>query len=238
MSACKRAGYARKMVEQAPPRPAPSLTRAALWRSRLPGSASVAWRCPGPDQICLTFDDGPSLSDTDELLDVLAAGSAIATFFLLAEGAEAHPGRVRAIVDAGHRIALHGDRHESLDDLPVKSVHRRLTDARATIEGIAGTRIEEYRPPYGLVSWRALRAVGALGLRVAMWSHDPRDWDPAAPDELDARIAACLSARAVVLLHDSREGTPNQGARTAASLRRTWHLLEERGLRTITVGDL
>lgn len=63
---------------------------------------------PGEPQkvLYLTFDDGPK-SSTPELLDILQACDAPATFFLVGQGVKNHPEAVRAIYEAGHAIGTH-----------------------------------------------------------------------------------------------------------------------------------
>src|SRR5437762_10836162 len=54
--------------------------------------------------VALTFDDGPSPVSTPQVLEVLEAHGARATFFLLGRCAERHPDLVARIVRGGHAI--------------------------------------------------------------------------------------------------------------------------------------
>ncbi len=55
-------------------------------------------------QLYLTFDDGPTLEGTPELLDVLSEYDVRATFFLVGENAARYPAHVRELVARGHAI--------------------------------------------------------------------------------------------------------------------------------------
>ncbi|HUP18414.1 MAG TPA: polysaccharide deacetylase family protein, partial [Gemmatimonadota bacterium] len=67
----------------------------------------VLWRVPTDEPVvALTIDDGPS-SHTDEILEVLAAHGARATFFLIGERVAERPAAVRRIVEAGGEVANH-----------------------------------------------------------------------------------------------------------------------------------
>src|SRR5690349_16359425 len=66
----------------------------------IPGD--VVWFVDTTDPVfALTFDDGPGASTTPALLEVLATHRAKATFFLVGERVEKHPGLVADIVAAG-----------------------------------------------------------------------------------------------------------------------------------------
>ena len=65
-------------------------------------------------RVALTFDDRPCEARTSALLDVLARYLVLATFFLIGEHAERHPGLVRQIVSAGHAIGNHMFTHQLL----------------------------------------------------------------------------------------------------------------------------
>ncbi|HZD08182.1 MAG TPA: polysaccharide deacetylase family protein, partial [Candidatus Limnocylindrales bacterium] len=57
-----------------------------------------------PQQMALTFDDGPNDPHTMHLLDVLARHNAKATFFLIGKYVRQRPEIARAILAAGHEI--------------------------------------------------------------------------------------------------------------------------------------
>lgn len=61
--------------------------------------------------ICLTFDDGPSLEITNQILDILQEKNVKATFFIVDYNSEKFPIISREIED-GHTIGIHGLSHE------------------------------------------------------------------------------------------------------------------------------
>jgi peptidoglycan/xylan/chitin deacetylase (PgdA/CDA1 family) len=167
-----------------------------------PGAARLLWRLPTREAAAaLTFDDGPHPGATAALLELLRAHGVRASFFVLTNRLDEHGSIVREAAAAGHRIGLHGDRHEKLVRLPSERAARRLSDARRRLEDELQAPVALYRPPHGGVSLSLLRAARRAGLEVALWSHDPRDW---AGEEflLAPRLRRCLRPGAVVLLHD------------------------------------
>ena len=66
----------------------------------------------GDNLIYLTFDDGPTLSDTGELLDVLDLYGVKAAFFVTGEAMAKYPDSAREIVERGHLLGCHSVTHQ------------------------------------------------------------------------------------------------------------------------------
>lgn len=64
-----------------------------------------------PKTMYLTFDDGPSEENTNAILDILKERNIKATFFVVGENVEKHPEIARRIVEEGHTIGIHCNRH-------------------------------------------------------------------------------------------------------------------------------
>src|SRR6185312_6036813 len=76
---------------------------AGMWpQSQIFGRTLIAG--DDPDEIALTFDDGPNDQYTERLLDLLARHNAHATFFVIGRFARERPALVRRIREAGHLI--------------------------------------------------------------------------------------------------------------------------------------
>ncbi|HZP73599.1 MAG TPA: polysaccharide deacetylase family protein [Gaiellaceae bacterium] len=170
--------------------------------------------------VALTFDDGPHAEGTPAVLDVLAQRGATATFFLVGEQVRAHRALAREIADAGHEIALHGDRHTLLLRRRVAELADDLRRATAELEDTTGRTPALYRPPYGVFSAGALALVRSLGLVPLLWSRWGRDWERrATPSKIAARATRGLRPGDVVLLHDSDAySSSGSWSRTAAAL--------------------
>ena len=67
--------------------------------------------------IYLTFDDGPRVTYTKQILDLLDEYDAKATFFELGENATDHPGLTRSVVAQGHALGSHTWNHKDLRNL-------------------------------------------------------------------------------------------------------------------------
>lgn len=154
--------------------------------------------------VALTFDDGPHAQGTPAVLEELARGGATATFFLVGEQVDAHPALARAIVEAGHEVAVHGYRHTLLLRRRMRELAADLDRAVASIESATGVAPTLYRPPYGIFGAGALAHVRARGWRPLLWSRWGRDWERrATPESIARRATRSLGPGDVVLLHDS-----------------------------------
>jgi peptidoglycan/xylan/chitin deacetylase (PgdA/CDA1 family) len=172
------------------------------------------------EEVALTFDDGPHPEGTPAVLEILAAAHARATFFLVGEQVRAAPALAREIVEAGHEVALHGDRHTLLLRRRTSSVAGDLDRAAAAIEDATGRSPSLYRPPYGVFSSGALALVRTRGWTPLLWSAWGRDWERrATPAAIARRVTRRLQPGDVVLLHDSdRYSSAGSWERTAAAL--------------------
>lgn len=202
------------------------------------GSAlGVELRQEGVDGVALTFDDGPHSQGTPIMLELLREAGATATFFLAGEQVVKRPSLAAEIVAAGHRVELHCHRHRNLLRL---SVGQFLDDAergRAAIEEASGQAIADYRPPYGIFSGPALRAVRRRGWRPVLWSRWGKDWRRNATAESIARRSSTGNrAGDIVLLHDADYySARGSWVRTAAALPLILAELDSRGLKTTSL---
>lgn len=152
--------------------------------------------------VALTFDDGPDPRGTPRILETLAKHDARATFFVLGRQVRAHPELARAIVDAGHEIALHGHDHAVSRGFWRPALTEDLRRAAEAVEEVCGVRPRLYRPPAGIVVPSLLDAAGARGLQVVGWSIRPRDGLGVPAAEVEDRVLRAVAPGDVVLLHD------------------------------------
>jgi len=204
---------------------------AGQWRA-LRAPLGVEDQTSSGEGYALTFDDGPHAQGTPAVLEILAREQVPATFFLVGEQVRRNPQLAREIVDAGHEIALHCDRHRNLLRLAPWQVRDDIARALDTIETTTGRSPRLYRPPYGVLNAAALRIARARGWRTMLWSDWGRDWEArATPESIAARLTDRASAGAVLLLHDADDySAPGSWRRTAAALPSVLQTLRERDL--------
>lgn len=80
------------------------------------------------------------------LLDLLDEEAVTATCFVTGETARRHPGAVRAIVDRGHQLGCHGDRHRVFTSLDIDEARGDLAAATLTLRRFG--RVVSFRAPH------------------------------------------------------------------------------------------
>lgn len=163
---------------------------ATLWpTSQVFGRTLTAPR--RPNELALTFDDGPNPAWTPRLLDILAERSVHATFFMIGRFAQAKPELVRQIAVAGHLIGNHSWNHPNLARTAAGQVRDELQRTSDILQQITGNSIRFFRPPYGSRRPAVLRIARELGLVPVTWNAMTNDWAEPSAD----RIAASLIAK-------------------------------------------
>ncbi len=175
----------------------------------------------GPENargIALTFDDGPDPATTPRVLQLLKDANATATFFLIGRKAERHPSLVRAIVEAGHGIGVHGYTHDRLFALRgPATIQNDLKRAVSAIRSTSGSRPTLFRAPIGHISPAIGHALRELGLQAVGWSVRGYDGRAKAdPDGVAKRVTRRLRDGAIILLHDAAENADFVPASLAA----------------------
>lgn len=192
------------------PGPRPPLTFGGLlrWGRPLLLPLSSVARADTTDRVvALTYDDGPEVPHTDELVAELAVRDVRATFFMLAEAAERHPELVRDMLRAGHEVGLHGVDHARLTDRPAWRAAQAIRDGKRRLEAVAQRPVTMYRPTYGAHGIAQLAAARSLGMDVVLWTAWARDWVDDTADVVARRALTSRHPGAVLLLHDATNDT-------------------------------
>ncbi len=187
---------------------------------------------PGPlapqGEVALTFDDGPS-AFTAQVLAVLAARGAVATFFMVGRAAERNPDLVRAIAAAGDAVGGHTWDHVRLPSLTQEEFAAQVDRTDDLLASLTGRAVRCLRPPYGRYDSVVLARLRSRGLAPVMWDVDPRDWTAPGIDAIVARVAAGLHPGAVIELHDGG----GDRSQTVAALPVILDLIAARGYRAV-----
>lgn len=192
---------------------------------------------PHTSNIALTFDDGPDLKYTSQVLDVLRDYQVPATFFLIGNRAERFPGVVERIMAEGHVIGNHSWSHPDL---------RRVSDARLVteiqrtedvIEQITGRKTALIRAPYGLITAPVLEKMKEMNYKVIHWSADSKDWRDQDPEKILINTLPDVTGGGILLFH-SAGGEGQSMATTVEVLPEVIETLSMMGYSFVTVDEL
>lgn len=180
--------------------------------------------------VALTFDDGPHPTYTAEILDILEAKKAPATFCMIGTMVQAHPELAKRAAEEGHQLCNHTlDHVEGLEGEPRATVEAQMDGGRDAIIDATGEAPAFYRPPGGSLGPVIYEEAAAHDEAVLYWAVDPRDWKKPTADELVLSVVSQLEPGAIILLHDGG-GTRDA---TVAALPRIIDEIRSRGY-TIT----
>ena len=185
--------------------------------------------------IALTIDDAPS-EHTKEILQVLEANNATATFFVIGSQVPGFESTLEDIVRAGHELgnhAMHDEPSRSLSDT-------MLVEQIQTVEGLLSATYASvkrpfppkyFRPGSGFFSTKMRGTLQRLGYRLVLgdiYPHDPQIpyWRVNAQ-----HVMSMAHAGGIVICHDRREWT-------APMLRKVLPQLRQRGYRIVSVSQL
>ena len=175
-------------------------------QSQLFGNTLIASH--DPNEIALTYDDGPNDIVTERLLDVLAQHNVHATFFLIGKFARQRPQIVRAIAASGHLIGNHTMTHPWLAWQSSARIRQELAGCNAILEDILGTPIHYFRAPHGARRPVVLRIARSLGLTPVQWNIIPGDWLPIGAEVIASRTVRGIARNrrhnraSNIVLHD------------------------------------
>lgn len=190
------------------------LAALGMWpRSRLlgPNLTRLPDAARARGEIAITFDDGPDPEVTPQVLDLLEARGARATFFCIAELAAHHPQLCREIVARGHGLENHSQRHShGFAFNGLGGFRRDLAAAQATIVEASGRQPRFFRTPAGLRNPLLDPVLHELGLRLVSWTRRGFDTRCDNPTLVAALLTQGIAAGDILLLHDGNS------ARTAA----------------------
>ncbi|MDZ7573104.1 MAG: glycosyltransferase [Pseudotabrizicola sp.] len=194
-------------------------------------------------QVALTFDDGPSLDATTEILDALKAADAPAAFFVVGNAVLKYPELVRRMVQEGHLVGTHTFTHPKLGEIEPWRMQVELSATNRLVAGITGHDMRVFRPPYvrgdGPFDGREARVFGTVAERgyiVAGSDIAPPDWDGISAEQIVDRVIGDLDLGYgnVIVLHDGR----SKGMNTAEAIGPLVKALRDRGYQIVPLAEI
>ena len=163
-----------------------------------------------PQEVVLTFDDGPWPGNTPAVLQALAAHCTKATFFPIGKHAIWHPGILKQVAAQGHTIGSHTWSHANL-------AKKSLDEAKEEIErGVSAVRVALGAPGAPYFRFPALKHppaiveyLGERNIGIFSTDLDSFDFKRRKPGQLVKGVLAKLDklGKGIVLMHDFQSAT-------------------------------
>src|SRR5580704_922220 len=168
--------------------------------------------------VYLTFDDGLNPIWTPEILSILEATGAHASFFVIGENAKAWPALVQREMRDGDTIGDHTWSHPNLTQLSSGAVFGELARDEHLIGVLTGKAPSLWRPPYEDFNRSVIAVASGLGMRMQLWSVSTGDWQLPGTQVIVIRVMAALHNAMVVLFHDGGGYTRSETVAAVAIL--------------------
>lgn len=185
---------------------------------------------PSRPIVALTFDDGPS-EFTERIINTLLENDARATFCVVGKNIELYPDALKRAVAGGNEIACHTWSHPNLINLSAANVRSQIERTNNAVKELTGYEVKMLRPPYGKHN-KTVRSICAdLGLVIARWELDTRDWSSRNANKVYNAIAKNTQNGYIILCHDLYETT-------AEAMERAIPELIRQGFQLVTLSEL
>lgn len=196
----------------------------------------VLFEVPTKDKVvALTIDDAPS-EHTPEILEILKANKATATFFVIGSQIQGRETVLQDLVCNRNELGNHAMEDEpsrSLSDIALRdqihAVQSRIHDIYTAADNEPPRKY--FRPGSGFFSSRMRKAVQELGFRLVLggvYPHDPQIpfW------RVNAKhILSMIRPGAIIICHDRRSWT-------APMLRKVIPAIKRQGYNIVSVTEL
>jgi peptidoglycan/xylan/chitin deacetylase (PgdA/CDA1 family) len=141
---------------------------------------------------------------------------------------------LRRAVAEGHELGNHSWSHPNLTDRPQLAT-REMRRTNVVIEEVTGALPRWFRPPFGRGADSLVAPAGEMGLEIALWDVDARDWGERDPEAIVERVLQGAEAGSVVVMHDQAD---DSAGATLAAIREIAPVLKDEGLEMVTLARL
>jgi cellulose synthase/poly-beta-1,6-N-acetylglucosamine synthase-like glycosyltransferase/peptidoglycan/xylan/chitin deacetylase (PgdA/CDA1 family)/spore germination protein YaaH len=205
-----------------------------------------------PNQIALSFDDGPDPKWTPKILDILKQKHATGTFMMIGAEAQENIGLMRRVVREGNEIGNHTYTHPDISEISARQLELEIKLTERLFASKLGVQPLYFRPPYDIDEEPDTNDQAAPVVRIQQDGFtiignkiDTNDWDERArktPAEIAQAVLEKLDEMktkpqfrgSIILLHD---GGGDRSA-TVAALPILIDALRARGYSIVPVSAL
>ena len=183
---------------------------------------------PNKPMVALTYDDGPSPTATNAILDVLEKYNAVATFYDVGYRVAQYPDVVKREAALGCEVGSHSYDHKDFKKLSASQIQADVKQVNAAFAK-AGVKPTSFRPPYGNTN---ATVQANVPLPIVTWSVDTLDWKTRNVDSIlkEVKAAGNLDGK-VILMHGIYDTTAQATAKLVP-------MLQEQGYQLVTVSEL
>jgi peptidoglycan-N-acetylglucosamine deacetylase len=188
---------------------------------------------PKQKVVALTFDDGPYLQWTEQILDILKKEKIKATFFVIGNNLKAYPQIAKKVVAEGHAIGNH-TWHHWYHKMSPEVAAKEIENTTKLIYDVTGVKTSLFRPPGGFLNNGVANYAKQKKYLVAMWAADSKDYSRPGVDKMVNNVMKEVRNGGMILMHDGG-GDRSQTVKAVPIL---ISKLKKQGYKFVTVGEL
>jgi cellulose synthase/poly-beta-1,6-N-acetylglucosamine synthase-like glycosyltransferase/peptidoglycan/xylan/chitin deacetylase (PgdA/CDA1 family)/spore germination protein YaaH len=173
-----------------------------------------------PNEVALSFDDGPDPKWTPRILDVLKQYNVKATFLMIGSEAAEHVGVMQRVYREGHEIGNHTWTHPDISEISARQLDLEVKLTGRLFASKLGVQPLYFRPPYDIDEEpdtddqaAPVVTIQNLGYTIIGNKIDTDDWNEhprKTPEEIAQSVLAQLQTMkikpqfrgSIILLHD------------------------------------
>ncbi len=161
-------------------------------------------------EIAISFDDGPAVNYTPQVLALLKYHNIKASFFCIGNRIHGNEHIIKQIIGDGHIIGNHSYSHHFWFDMfSSKKMLADMQQMDGAMEAVTGSRPKLFRPPYGVTNPNLSKAIRKGNYTPVGWSVRSLDTVIKEEGELLRRVRKGLKPGAIFLFHDTSKTTLN-----------------------------
>lgn len=165
---------------------------------------SFTWNISNNEnKIFLTFDDGPTESITNKILNILEEFKIKATFFCIGRNVDRFKNIYQNIIDNGHTTGVHSYSH--LNGWKVK-FDEYINDIELS-KSLINSKL--YRPPYGKIKPKQLKNLKDH-FKIIMWDVLSGDYNQnLSKESVLSNVIENTKSGSIIVFHDSEKAEKN-----------------------------
>jgi peptidoglycan-N-acetylglucosamine deacetylase len=182
--------------------------------------------------VALTFDDGPT-KNVEEILPLLKAYNAKATFFLIGNEIKKNPAEAKRIADAGQQIGNHSYSHNRMVFKSSSYIKEEIekTDQLIRLAGYQGEI--DFRPPNGKKLVGLPYYLNKHNRDTITWSLEPDSYFSSSTDKVNY-VKKNVKPGSIILIHPMYDKTGEE----VKTIKGILQSLSNKGYKFVTVNEL
>lgn len=179
--------------------------------------------------VSLMFNVYENTNIVLEIVKVLKANNATATFFVGGCWADDNKQTLINILENGNELGNHGYFHRDHKKIGEKANLEEINCCHDVVKALCGYEMKLFAPPSGSFNNTTLNCASKLGYKTIMWTKDTIDWRDSDIDIIYKRATNNLSSGDFILMHPKES--------TLKALDKILKYINEKNLKAITVSQ-